>query len=342
MKYEGDSQIVIPANARIQARGMDSRVRGNDNCRFLEGRFSAVACRALLFSLIFILQTSQFILFARAQEIGITLTDPHLGLLRTDSANWSEAWIELDGAPPLSKKLTIDDLRVLNGKRLGKILSIDSVVTTFKSHLALSFVLDNSGSMFHAYDSLTRMCDTLVDSLPPGVVGQAVTFDNMPRSESHLYTRRSSVFIAQSGFRDSIRGVKSFWHFFDSIRTSYTPLYDAIAAAVGNVTSRRLNGDTTHADIVLVVTDGEDNASRTDIETLNDLLKAARVRLFAINFRTDADARLQWLARHTSGEYYLAYDIPDLADLLHQIRRRMSQQYHVRYQFNSPGPSSGR
>ncbi len=338
MKDEWNSRDVIPAKAGIQVRGMDSRFRGNDNSGFCEFRINTHS--VFTFLLIFTLQILSFTIPTHAQEISISLTDSHCGLLRTDSANWSEAWIELDGAPPLSKKLTTSDVHVTMGKQAAKILSIDSVGATFKSRLALSFVLDNSGSMFHAYDSLTRMCDTIVDSLTPGALGQAVTFDNTPRSESHLYTRRSSVFIAQSGFRDSIRAVKTFWHFFDTIRTGYTPLYDAIAAAVGNISSRRMNGDTARADVVIVVTDGEDNASRTDIETLSELLKATHVRLFAISFRSDVDKRLQWIARHSSGEYYLAYDIPDLTDLLHQMRRRISQQYHVRYQFNSPGPSS--
>jgi hypothetical protein len=296
--------------------------------------------RSLLLSvLFFIIHNSYFIISPHAQQITLKLTDPHRGLLHLDSANWDEAWIEVDGTSPLAKKLSVADLRVTSGDLEGKILSIDSLGARFGSHLALSFVLDNSGSMFHAYDSLTRMCDSLVDSLPDGAIFQAVTFDNTARSESHLYTRHSSVFIAASGFRDSAATIRSFWHFFDTIRTSYTPFYDAIAAAIANIQSRRLSDSTAlRNDVLIAVTDGSDNASRASIETLKDLLSTAHLRLYTINFRRETDTRLVWLARHSGGEYFRAEDIPDLRDLMRQIGWWLVREYHVTYRFPSRGP----
>lgn len=281
-----------------------------------------------------------------AQPISIALADPSTALLQTDSATWSEAWIELSGVPP-GEQPTVEDLRITRGKRVAEILSVDSVGWKFRSTLAASFVLDNSGSMFHAYDSLARMCDSIIMSLHPGAIGQAITFDDRYRGASYLYTSRSSTFIAQHAFTDSMAVLSQFWHFYDTIRTAFTPLYDAIGAAVTNITHRRERGDTSivgddpHNDVLIVVTDGEDNASRARVELIEKLLASANLRLFAINFRTEEDNRLQWLARKTGGEYFTANTISELRALLQSIGSSITQQYHVRYRFPTLGPSSG-
>jgi hypothetical protein len=275
-----------------------------------------------------------------AQPIGIQLTNSNIGLLQVDSANWKEAWIELSGASP-DEKVTKDDLRVTSGNRVAEILSVDSVAWRFRSRLAVSFVLDNSGSMFHAFDSLTRMCDSIIDSLPTGAIGQAVVFDDRYRNATHLYTARSSTFIAQREFTDSMSALRGFWHFFDTIRTQFTPLYDAIATAVTNIDNRRIKGDTAHNDILIVVTDGQDNASRASIEELEELLASAHLRLFAINFRVEDEGRLPWLAHHAGGAYFLANDLDELRTTLRKIVLSFTRQYHVRYRFPTLGPSSG-
>jgi nitric oxide reductase activation protein len=274
-----------------------------------------------------------------AQHISIKLADPHRALLHIDSADWSDAWIEVNGESPDAKPLTKTDLVVSEGNQQATILSIDSIGARYRSDLALSFVLDNSGSMFHAYDSLTRFCDSLIDSLPRSATFQAAVFDNAHRTDLHLYTRRSNVFIALKDFTASTRAVSSFWHYYDSIRTSYTPLYDAIAAAVRNLIERRLRDSLQRNDLLLVITDGEDNASRTSIEDLEELCESAHVRLFAINFRTEPDQRLIWLTNRTHSAYYYAEDLHDLHALLKDMSRRIARQYHISYRFPSLGPS---
>jgi len=62
-----------------------------------------------------------------AQSISIKLTKPASALIRVDSANWNEAWITLEGASPLSKKLDTADLLVTDGERIAKVISVDSV-----------------------------------------------------------------------------------------------------------------------------------------------------------------------------------------------------------------------
>src|SRR5437763_7685141 len=97
-----------------------------------------------------------------AQHISIRLKDSSRALVHIDSADWSDAWIELNGQWPNAKPLTKDSFIISESGERAEILSIDSIGARYQSDLTLSFVLDNSGSMFHAYDSLTRICDTLV------------------------------------------------------------------------------------------------------------------------------------------------------------------------------------
>ncbi len=275
-----------------------------------------------------------------AQPIAIALHNPKAVLLQTDSANWNEGWIELSGMSH-DETLTANDLHVASGNRIAEILSIDSIEWKFRSKLALSFVLDNSGSMFHAFDSLTRMCDSVLKPLPVGAIAQAITFDNRYRGASYLYTNRSSTFIAQHEFTDSMAAMSNFWHFYDTIRTQFTPLYDAIAASVTNITERRKHGDAAHNDILIVVTDGDDNASLTRIELLEKLLSSAHLRLYAINFRTEEDNRLEWLSRKTGGAFFNASSIAELSTTMQSIGKSLTRQYHIRYRFPTLGPSSG-
>jgi hypothetical protein len=277
-----------------------------------------------------------------AQMISISVNDPHRGLLTIDSSNWNEAWIEMDGSSPTVKKLGIEDITVSDGEHFAEVLSVDSVASTRRSHIALSFVLDNSGSMFHAYDSLTRNCDSIIHALPPGAIGQGLTFDNRARRVSNLYTKEHSIFIAQQSFTDSMVLLSKFWHYYDTIRTQFTPLYDAIFAAARNITDRKAKDTSAKSDVLIVVTDGDDNASRASIELLEEYLASAHLRLFAINFRTESDNRLDWLARKTGGEFYVCDNTAELRMLLHQIGLTLTQGYHIKYRFHSLRPSGSR
>ncbi len=282
-----------------------------------------------------------------AQTISISLVDSTSALIQVDSANWNDAWIEVSGsdtnAPALSKR----DVRVVSDRRMAEVLSVDSSGAKYLTRLALSFVLDNSGSMFHSYDTLSHYCDSILADQPPGLVGQAITFDTRDRNPWELYTAEHSTFIAQSnkdGFTADRASLRSFWHFYDTIRTQFTPLYDAILAAITNIDDRREHDSISRNDVLLVVTDGQDNASRTLVESLAELLANSRIRLFAINYRVEDEGRLPWLAQQCGGAYFLVRDAPNqraLKRILKKIGRDVTRFYHIRYRFPSLGPSPG-
>jgi hypothetical protein len=279
-----------------------------------------------------------------AQRVTIGLADSMAATLQVDSANWNDAWIEVSGMDTSSPLLTGKDIHVSTGRRVAEVLSVDSIGARYRTRLALSFVLDNSGSMFHSYDTLTHFSDSLLAGQPPGLIAQAVVFDNKYRNPWELYTAEPSTFIAQSTegtFTEDTKALRNFWHFYDTIRTEFTPLYDAITAAATNINDRRPHDSVNRADLLIVVTDGQDNASRTSIETLETLLASSHIRLFAINYRVKEEGRLPWLARKTHGEYFMAENLMELKRILRAIGRDLTRQYHVRYRFPSLGPISG-
>jgi hypothetical protein len=196
--------------------------------------------------------------------------------------------------------------------------------------MSISFVLDNSGSMFSNYDSLTKYLDQLIANLPGSFTGAAYAFDVVDRFPSHEPTRRKAVWIANSGITSDKDSLSRFWHFYDSIRADFTPLNDQMAAALWSIQMRRDRGDTNALDVLIVVSDGKDNASRTSKQTINDLLKATGVRLYSISFRVWESDRL---AFETKGLNVHAGKLEELQSSIMRLREELGFAHHIRYYF---------
>jgi hypothetical protein len=267
--------------------------------------------------------------------VRIQLRDSNSARLAIDSMTWSDAWIEVVGGDAGTPRLRASDLLIRDDRDTARILSVDSAASRFSSRLTLSFVLDNSASMFHTYDSLTVALDSMTSGLPAGVTYQAIAFDTMARTRSYRFTQRSGVFLGQTGFTDSLAAIGRFWHSFDAIRVAFTPFFDALRLAIENV------DDPTRPQVLVAVTDGDDNASETSVEDLGRLARSENVRLILISLRGES-LRLRWIAKIARGALYYTDDVEDLRNLLHQLGLTMSRTYHVRYQFPSLSPSSPR
>jgi len=215
----------------------------------------------------------------------------------------------------------------------ARVLSVSAVRIPHTRGLSLNFVLDNSSSMFSAYDSLTRMLDSLVISLPKGLVVSAVTFDNIERTRDHEFTNRKELFIAPFPFSSRLDSVSTFWHFYDSIRTDFTPLFDAVATSLRMIQEKRKNGDTNRVEVIVVVSDGTDNASSTTYDVLRRYIQVSPVTLYIVNYRTEPDRRLMTLMRRTRGRNFYASNLPEMRKCLLEIRKELVSGFVVRYQF---------
>lgn len=247
----------------------------------------------------------------------------------------NEAWIDVttpDGR-------TIGDLNAAEitvtdsvGRR-AKVISVERGKLRDARSFDISFVLDNSASMFSSYDSLTKYLDTVLAGVPGDPRMTVYTFDYFDRTPTHEPTNRKAVFIASSRSTTDRDSIKAFWHFYDSIRADFTPLYDELASALWRIQETRERGDTTRIPIVILVSDGSDNASRTRVETLADLLKVSAARLFSITYRTDQDRHLAWLTSRSGGSHFNAATLPALNTALAEVRDELLSGYRIRYRF---------
>ena len=233
-------------------------------------------------------------------------------------------------------KLKSQDFLVTRGADTAEIISITEHHNVSTKDLAISFILDNSGSMYHSYDSVATYMDSFVDSLADGFVANAIVFDNKER-KPNFESGRNGLFIALSGFTSERKALKDFWHFYDAIRTEFTPLYDALVASFRQVRIRRLLGDSLRQEIIIVITDGLDNASRSTLSTLQEFASVLPLTLYTISYRIEPDNKLDWLARRTKGKHYTTDELFLLHNFLEEIRKNISASYTLKYRFPFKG-----
>lgn len=261
----------------------------------------------------------------------ITVTHPNADIF---IHQWddNEAVISVTGRDGLPiRALTKDSFHVMLGERISKVRSVDTVQLRDARALGLSFVLDNSASIFHGYDSITKYLDTFITGIPGDVMMNAYVFDDNDRSRMHEATRRGDVFIAPSGATTLRDSISRFWHFYDTIRSEFTPLYDQVGLALWNIKRQKDFGDTNRLNIVIVISDGTDNASRTSIEDLLDHVLASDVRLFVLTYRTEPDRRLSWLSSRARGTSATLGSLPALATTLEELRTELLTAYRIRF-----------
>lgn len=238
------------------------------------------------------------------------------------------------------KGLNENNFVIVSSFDTAEFVTCQEVTTETTSDLAISFIFDNSGSMFSTYDSLTTYADRFIDSLADGFIANALTFDDIDRKPSFELSRRGTMYIALTGFSSEREVLKNFWHFYDTVRSKYTPLNDALLAALEQIRYRRQKSKDERRDIVILVTDGVDNASKTTLSTLQELTEALKVTLFTISYSNEPNNRLDWLARKTGGQHFNSYYLHDLRNVLEGIRHSISSSYKLTYQFPFRGASS--
>ncbi len=110
--------------------------------------------------------------------------------------------------------------------------------------------------------------------------------------------------------------------------TRGTALYDAIASA-----ARQLQGDPLPGRVIIVLTDGADNASN---ETMDSAIAAARkanaaVYTIGIEGAGFTPAPLETIASKTGGQYYPAASTADLAGVYKSIADNLKRTWRVQY-----------
>jgi hypothetical protein len=230
-----------------------------------------------------------------------------------------------------------EDFIVTQGTDTATIVSFAEVTSESTADVAFTFILDNSGSMFSAYDSLTKYLDEFVDHIGEGATANVITFDNVERKPNYEGVRKNRIFIALSGFTEDKQEMKDFWHFYDTIRSDFTPLYDATVSGLLAIRDRHTKGDVARHEIVMVITDGSDNISKTRLSELEELAEAMRITLFTVSYRAEPDRKLAWLVRKTGGRHYDAASLKEMNESLRDLRKEFTSAYRMVYAFPFKG-----
>ncbi len=287
------------------------------------------------FLLILLLTSSAFAQFGNPLSVTLKKPDAKTVFLLTSDLDSVVIRATNDKGDHLPKLKPEDFLITRNGDT-AVILSCRETQNVTSKDLALTFILDNSASMFHSYDSVTKYLDEFIDSIANGFVGNIITFDNNERKPSYE-SSRNKLFIALSGFSSDRVALKDFWHSYDTIRSDFTPLYDALITGLRRITQRKLSGDSLRQEIVIVVTDGADNSSASNISTLKEYILALPITLYTVSYRVEPDGKLDWIAKKTKGKHYTTDELFILKGILDEIRKNISASYTLKYEFPFKG-----
>ncbi len=256
-----------------------------------------------------------------------------------DDTLYLHAW---DKGNSTIKYLDSSDILISRGVDTAEIISIEPTSHLSTKEFAIHFVLDNSASMFHSYDSLTKYLDVFLDSMGGGANYSAMIFDNIERKPTYDGTSRVALFLASVPATTDRERIKSFWHSYDSIRTDYTPLYDAMWKSYEHIRDRRQHGDSARTEIMIIITDGEDNVSATSIERLRELADVMQVTTYVVNYRVTPADRLMWLIRRTRGRTFDAANLSELRRTIEIIRTELTTGYKIVFHFPFLGAGSKR
>jgi tight adherence protein C len=180
--------------------------------------------------------------------------------------------------------------------------------------IALALLLDTSGSMAGKplADAKSSM-RTLIESLKPGDQGAIITFS-------------TNVLVAQglTGDKNALIASAN-----AAVATGNTAIFDAVAAAVDMLST--VPPQTRRA--IVLLTDGQDTASRLSLAAATDRLRSQSYPLYVIGLGNSLDRSvLQTLANgSTGGQEYVAPSSAELAGIYTGLAQLISAQYVVTY-----------
>jgi len=183
-------------------------------------------------------------------------------------------------------------------------------------------VLDRSGSMS---GMMEEVYNAVLHSVKAGTREDDVfvmTFNQDVQIVQDFTTDRDQLLVAS----------KRLW------AMGSTALYDAVAVAADHIRQGRHQKK-----VLIVVTDGEDNASHIKIERLLDMVRGTDALIYAVGFfsasdlaiskllRADSEKELKRLAEQTGGLAYFPKNMEECDRACQDIAMQVSRQYSLGY-----------
>ena len=185
--------------------------------------------------------------------------------------------------------------------------------------VAIGLVVDHSGSMFGKIQEVQAAAETFVRSSNPEDQMFVVNFNECVS----LGLPVGLPFTGEIGIlKQAIR---------NSPESGRSAIYDAVVEALAHITSA-----TYEKKVIIVVSDGGDNASRHSLARLVEMAEESDVIIYSIGIfdRFDRDrnpAALKLLARATGGEAFFPTELEDVQGICARIAKDIRTQYSLSY-----------
>jgi Ca-activated chloride channel homolog len=206
--------------------------------------------------------------------------------------------------------------------------NVPQQIKTFRHEdipLSLGLVIDNSGSMRNKRERVNSSALSFVK-------------ESNPEDETFIINFDDAAYLEQD-FTGSIGDLIDALDNLDA--RGETALYDAVYLAADHVKSGKKDKK-----VLLVVSDGEDNASKYGINKAIDALRLSKVTLYAIGLLEENDQRgglfrkapskkakddLVKFAQLTGGQAYFPKTLDEVDELVKTIAHDLRNHYNISY-----------
>jgi VWFA-related protein len=193
--------------------------------------------------------------------------------------------------------------------------------------VSMGLIIDNSGSMREKRQAVEMSALALVKDSNPQDEVIVVNFND----EVYLDTCQGSA--SSNCFTNDIKVMEHALTKIDS--RGGTAMREAIKLTAGELKSKAKRDKK----VILVVTDGNDNASQISLDALTRMAQEDDILIYAIGLLTDEDKReakkaqraLQILTESTGGAVFYPKDVSEVDRIAHQVARDIRNQYTIAY-----------
>jgi len=229
----------------------------------------------------------------------------------------------LDGKKGLVTNLTKNDFKVFENGKL-------QTITSFRHEdipVALGIVIDNSGSMRDKRPAVNQAAINFVRASNPQDEVFIVNFNQQPYLDQDF---TSNVDL----LRDALDRIES---------RGGTALYDAIVASADQLKKE----PKLEKKVLLVVTDGEDNASKESLETAVRRVAVDggpviyTIGLLGGEREKKARRALKMFAEQTGGIAYFPKNLAEVDAITREVARDIRSQYSIGYKPSTPQSQGG-
>lgn len=191
--------------------------------------------------------------------------------------------------------------------------TVEEIRVQREERFAVAFVLDHSPSMGQARIVLLRRAVAgVLREFIPGDAATVISFGGRSVVEMPI-TADTAVFGSFNPHGGRMIGG--------------TAIYDAVAQAIDQL--RKV--PTPYRRVVILFTDGGDNASKISLQHAVRLALDSSVTIYTIAYGWFEEEPLRLLARGTHGQMYRIYSVREFPSIFAQIYRALRSFYRVRY-----------